>query len=161
MTDNGDREMVPLNGRSLPHGFSDDVVQRALTYSMLTGSVAQGWRMLRREMEREGAEVIPTYTGIWDWVRASEECYRAVGGGNKREMVAISEDAARSWGERMLESAESDKLAPTQVGINYGIAMQRRTDWERSGQAGNIMALQLNVSTGGKDADNPWSKDKD
>ena len=135
--------LVPTNGKNLSYGYSPDVVARALAHCMSTKSVALAWRQLRDEMEASGESPIPTYRSLWYWVKEDEECFQAVAGANKREMVAISEDAVRVWGERMIEAAETPNLKPTETGINYGISQQRRTEWDRV-QGSPLVAVQVN-----------------
>lgn len=145
MSDDGDKELVPINGNSLPHGFSDSTVKRAITLMLGCRSVAQAHRLLRIELEAQDRPV-PVYETLWLWARQSEECYQALTSESKRELVAISTDAARAWGANMIELADSEAgIKPTEVGINYGIAMQRRTDWENAGRGSSVtVPIQIN-----------------
>ena len=137
-------ELVPLNGKHLPYGFPDSVVKRALMYCQESQSVALGWRRLKAELEI-GKMPVPTYQTIWAWARESEECYEAVIGPKKREMVALSSEVASEAAQRMLEALP--KLHDSQLPVAYGIAMQRRTDWDKVGQAGPQVAVQFNLRT--------------
>ena len=156
MPDN--KELVPLNGKHLPYGFPEPIVQRALMYCLESKSVAIGHRRLKHELEGWGLPV-PDYHSVWLWAKQSEECYQAVTGDRKREMIALASDAASAASERFLRALPG--LSDSQLPVAYGIAMQRRTDWERAGQVGTVIPIQLNVSAGGQAEANPWSKDKD
>jgi hypothetical protein len=142
------KDVVPLNGKHLPYGFPDGVVKRALLFVHESGSVALGWRRLRAELEQGGMPV-PDYHSVWNWVRDDAECFNAVTGPKKREMVAISEDVARLTAERLIQAIPN--LSDGQAAVPYGIAMQKRTDWERSQGAGNadrdLLYLRVIVRT--------------
>lgn len=159
MPNNGDKELVPLNGKHLPYGFPDSVVKQALIYCRESESVALGWRRLTALLESGGMKHIPGYQRVWEWVKEDKECYDAVLSPNKRKMVAISEDVAEIAAERFIQALPN--LSDSQAAVPYGIAMQKRTEWERVGQPGTVIPIQLNVSAGGQAAANPWSKDKD
>lgn len=142
---------VVLGGRGLPHGYPFDVVGLALVCCLETRSVAEGHRKLRRELEVHG-QAAPDVRTVLNWVRASEQCYSAVTGSDKREMVALASDAARSWALRSLEAADARNwdgkyaVSHRESAYHYGIAMQRRTDWDRVGQAGPSTAIQINIT---------------
>ena len=140
-------ELVPVNGKSLSYGFPDPVVQRALLFCMESKSVARAHRRLKAELEGWGT-VAPDYHTVWEWAKAHEECYQAVTGDRKREMLALSSDVASTYASRMLDAAPN--LHDSQIPVAYGIAMQRRTDWDKVGQAGAVAAVQINISAGGK-----------
>ena len=143
----GNGELVPLSGRHLPYGYPDSVVKRALTHCLESKGVAMGHRKLRAELELGGLPV-PDYHTVWDWVKASEECYLAVTGDNKREMVALASDVASEAAGRMIQALPG--LSDGQMPVAYGIAMQRRTDWDKVGQPGAVAAVQVNITSGGK-----------
>lgn len=139
----GNGDVVPQNGKHLPYGFPDSVVKRALVYCQESESVALGHRRLRAELELGGMPC-PEYETVWMWVKQSKECYEAVTGPKKREMVAISEDVASEAAGRMIRALPG--LSDSQIPVAYGIAMQRRTDWDKVGQAGNVQAVQINIT---------------
>lgn len=147
MSDNGDKELVPLNGKHLPYGFPDSVVKRALVYCQESESVALGHRRLRAELELGGMPC-PEYETVWLWCKQDKECYEAVTGPRKREMVALSSEVASEAAGRMIQALP--RLSDSQIPVAYGIAMQRRTDWDKVGQAGSVQAVQFNVTVGGK-----------
>lgn len=136
-------EVVPQNGKHLPYGFPDEVVKRALMYCQESASVALGWRRLGAELELGGMPV-PTYQTVWAWAREDKECYEAVLGPKKREMVALSSEVASEAAQRMIQALPG--LSDSQMPVAYGIAMQRRTDWDKTDQAGNVQAIQINIT---------------
>ena len=136
-------ELVPANGKHLPYGFPEPIVQRALMYCLESKSVAIGHRRLKHELEGWGLPV-PDYHSVWLWSRQSEECYQAVTSDKKRDMVALSSDVAETYASRMLDAAPN--LHDSQIPVAYGIAMQRRTDWDKTGQAGPSTAIQINIT---------------
>ena len=137
-----DKSLVPKNGKYLPYGFPDSVVRQALLYCKESESVALGWRKLRAEME-SGDMPVPDYHTVWQWTRDDEECYQAVTGPKKREMIAISEDVAVLAAERFMQAIPN--LSDGQTAVPYGIAMQKRTEWDRVAGPGNIQAIQINI----------------
>ena len=163
MPDNGDKELVVRRrGTNGPNGgrpvvYPDETVRRALVYMQETGSPGSALHMLERELP---VEQVPSYTTLWDWARAHKDVIVAIRETEKkRDMVRMADDAASDATGRMIQALPN--LSDSQIPVAYGIAMQRRTDWERAGQAGTVIPIQLNVSTGGQDRANPWSKDKD
>lgn len=157
VTDNGDKELVPLDGRSLPHGFPDDVVSRAIQLMWECPSVYLAWCQLEREMLAAEKDVlVPAYDTLLMWARQQEDVIPAIHGDRKRDMVVVSSDAAMEWGKRSLEAAQARdekgryEVSHRESAYHYGIAMQRRTDWDKTGQVGQVQAVQFNVTVGGK-----------
>lgn len=140
-------DVVPVNGKHLPYGFPEPIVQRALMYCLESKSVAIGHRRLKHELEGWGLPC-PDYHSVWNWAKQSEECLQAVTGDRKREMVALASDVASAASERFLGALPS--LSDSQMPVAYGIAMQRRTDWDKVGQPGTVQAVQINITSGGK-----------
>ena len=143
----GNGEMVHQNGKHLPYGFPDSVVKRALVYCQESESVALGHRRLRAEFEAWGLPC-PEYETMWLWAKQDKECYDAVTGDKKRDMVALSSEVAQEAAGRMIRALPG--LSDSQIPVAYGIAMQRRTDWDKVGQAGAVQAVQINITSGGK-----------
>lgn len=156
--DNGDKELVPLNGKHLPYGFPDSVVKQALIYCRESESVALGWRRLKAELEL-GGMIVPDYHTVWQWARADEECYTAVTGSKKREYVSMCADVTELTTERLIKALPG--LSDSQMPIVWGIAEDKLQGWHKVGQPGTVIPIQLNVSAGGQAEANPWSKDKD
>ena len=136
-------ELVPQNGKHLPYGFPEPIVQRALMYCLESKSVAIGHRRLKHELEGWGLPA-PEYETVWLWTKQSEECLEAVTGDRKREMVALASDVASAASQRMIKALPG--LSDSQLPVAYGIAMQRRTDWDKTGQAGPQTAIQINIT---------------
>lgn len=136
-------ELVHQNGKHLPYGFPDSVIKRALMYCQESESVALGWRRLRAELEL-GSLPCPEYETVWQWCKNDKECYEAVTGDKKRDMVALSSEVAQEAAGRMIRALPG--LHDSQIPVAYGIAMQRRTDWDKVGQAGPSTAIQINIT---------------
>ena len=137
------KELVPVNGHR-PRLYKDETVARALVLAMETSSILHAHSLLAVEMKAQGMSV-PDYSTVTRWVQADKDVMANMQGQEKRNMVALSSDVAQAMGERMIDTA--DQLSPSQMPVAYGIAMQRRTDWERPGGAGNTMAVQFNLVT--------------
>ena len=137
-----------------PRIFDDEVVTRAVELVIGCGSIHQAHRMLEEEL-RETGQRVPCFESVRSWANQSKEAMELVHADNKREMVAIASDAARAWGQRAIEAAVALKedgsyvVPHGQVMVPYGIAMQRRTDWESTGNKGNQMNVQFNLVTRG------------
>jgi hypothetical protein len=135
-----------------PRIFDDSVIERAVELVIGSGSIHQAHRDLVKEMEAQGLRV-PGYEAVRSWANKSKEAMELVHADNKIEMVAIASDAARAWGQRAVEAAVALKedgsyvVSHGQVMVPYGIAMQRRTDWENVGSKANQMNVQFNLVT--------------
>ena len=135
-----------------PRTFDDATVERAVELVIATSSIARAHHTLEEEMEAVGREA-PGYESVRFWANKSKEAMELVHTDNKKEMVAIASDAARAWGQRAVEAAVAVKedgsyaVPHGQVMVPYGIAMQRRTDWENTGSKGNQMNVQFNLVT--------------
>lgn len=146
--DVADRAIEPVNGRNLPDGFPKWVRDRALLLCETTGSVAAAQRQLAAEMVDSGLPA-PSYKGMWIWARQYKDVISLLSKDRKEEMVATATDVAAEAAGCFLEALP--KLSPSQMPVAYGIAMQRRTDWESAGNKGNQLNVQFNlVSHDGK-----------
>ena len=134
------RAIKSVNGRNLPAGFPDGVVQRSLTLMMETGSVRQALAILQREYDP-----CPAYPTLWMWAHESEQCLEAVRSDKKRDVVAIYADASMAFGERMVGVA--DRLPDSQVAVPAGIVTQRYTELIRPVGGGNQLNVQFNLVT--------------
>ncbi len=150
---NGNGDMVPVTGRHLSRGFPDDVVQRALVLMLETENIPQAQRQLEREMVAEnGDALVPAYDTLVMWARQSKDVITAIHADRKRDMVLVSSDAAMAWGVRSLEASQARdekgryEVSHRESAYHYGIAMQRRTDWDKVGQAGPTMNVQFNIT---------------
>ena len=159
MPDNGDKELVPLNGRHLPHGFPKDVVQRGLELMLESGSIHQAQLRLGAELRvRDERAICPGWSTLLDWARENKDVIARIHADRKRDMVALGYDASMASGQRML--AAIPNLPDSQIAVPHGIVWQRQTELIKEGPA-VVQAIQLNVSAGGQAEANPWSKDKD
>ncbi len=135
-------DIEPVNGHNLPGGFPKWVRDRALLLCETTGSIAAAQRQLATEME--GSDLpVPSYKGMWIWARQAKDVIALMSKDRKEEMVATATDVAAEAAEYFLEAMP--KLSPSQMPVAYGIAMQRRTDWESSGSKGNQLNVQFNL----------------
>ena len=123
-----------------PRIFDDEVVTRALSLMLSTNSVRQAHEILKEEMDEP-----PAYKTLTQWGRTNTEVVEALHRSRKDQMVAVASDVAEAYAERMLEVV--DELSPSQIPVAYGISMQRRTDWESTGNKGNQMNVQFNLVT--------------
>ena len=138
-------ELVP-NGRHLPHGFPDDVVQRALELMLESGSIHLAQQQLEREMVQEDkTAVVPAWSTMCEWARADDDVISQIHRDRKRDMVALGFDASIASGQRML--AALPNLPDSQIAVPHGIIWQRQTDLLKDGAA-NVQAIQINVTDG-------------
>lgn len=135
-----------------PRIFDDALVTRAVELVIASGSIAQAHHTLEEELTAAG-QPVPGYETVRSWANQSKEAMELVYADTKREMLAIASDAARAWGQRAVEAAVALKedgsyaVPHGQVMVPYGIAMQRRTDWESTGNKGNQLNVQFNLVT--------------
>ena len=138
---------APKDGNQLPGGFPDHIKERAIELVLISGSVAQAHDQLIAELVDSGMPC-PNYKTLWAWARHNQDVIDHLRPERKAEMVAMASDAAAGATERMLEALP--KLSDSQIPVAYGIAMQRRTDWESAGSKGNQLNVQFNLTSGGK-----------
>lgn len=135
-----------------PRIFDDEVVGRAIELVIANGSIHQAHQALEEELTAAGKRV-PGYESVRSWANQSKEALEVINTETKTEMIVLATDAARAWGQRALEAAVALKedgsyvVPHGQVMVPYGIAMQRRTDWENTGNKGNQMNVQFNLVT--------------
>ncbi len=140
----GNGELVHQNGRHLPHGFSDDVVQRGLELMQESGSIHLAQLELARELANEdGDAVIPAWSTMCEWARAHKDVISRIHADRKRDMVALGFDASMASGQRMLEVLPN--LPASQIAVPHGIVWQRQTDLLRD-QVGPSTAIQINIT---------------
>jgi hypothetical protein len=135
-----------------PRIFDNEVRTRALALVIGSGSIHQAYCVLKEELEAEGRRP-PAYNTLQVWAQQSKEAMEIVHADTKQEMIAIASDAVRAWGQRALEAAIALKedgsyaVPHGQVMVPYGISMQRRSEWENTGNKGNQMNVQFNLVT--------------
>ena len=144
----GNKELVPLNGRHLPHGFPDGVVQRGLELMLESASIHQAQLQLGREMLAEDKEaVVPAWSTLMEWARTDKDVIARIHSDRKRDMVALGFDACMASGERMLGALPN--LPDSQIAVPHGIIWDKQTALIKEGPA-NIQAVQVIFSSGGK-----------
>lgn len=137
-------ELVPTNGRHLPHGFSDEVVQRSLELILESGSIHLAQLALERELRAEDKDaIVPAWSTLCEWARAHEDVISHVHRDRKRDMVALGFDASMASGQRMLQALPN--LPDSQIAVPHGIIWQRQTDLLKDGPA-NVQAIQINIT---------------
>ena len=145
MSDNADK---PVPYRQLLRDFPQSTYKRALSLIEETGNIALAHRQLKAELEAEGAKV-PSYPALWLWARQHKELIDQVRADKREEIIAISGEVAIAAAERMLGALET--ISDSQAAVSYGIAMQRHTEWERTGKSSAPMvALQFNWTKRGE-----------
>jgi hypothetical protein len=136
--------LVPLPLNVLGPSHSPETVTRALTLVEEHGGVYRGYKALAAEFEARGIRG-PAYSTIWKWVSEREEVISRIDTHEKRKMSAISGEVAVDAAERMLEALPN--LSDSQIPVAYGIAMQKRTEWENAGSKVPAVAVQFNLVT--------------
>ena len=140
-----DKDVVPLNGRHLPHGFPDDVVQRGLVLMQETLSVHTAQLQLEAELKAGNPEALtPAWDTMLGWAREHKDVIQGIHGDRKRDMVALGFDASMASGQRMLKVLPN--LPDSQVAVPHGIVWQRQTDLLKD-QAGPTLNVQFNLRT--------------
>ncbi len=124
--------------------YPREIVERALTLMEECRSVYAATRALNEEMAEKGLKG-PGYTAMWRWAQEKDTLLERLQGGRKEQLVAIASEVASEAAGRMLEALP--KLSDSQIPVAYGIAMQRRTDWEKTSTQGNQMNVQFNLVT--------------
>lgn len=137
-------DLVPQNGRHLPHGFSREIVQRGLELMLESASVHQAQLQLEVELKAEdGDAVTPAWETMLGWAKQDKDVIAVIHGDRKRDMVALGFDASMASGKRML--AALPNLPDSQIAVPHGIVWQRQTDLLRD-QVGPSTAIQINIT---------------
>lgn len=134
---------VPRDGRG-PPCYPKEIVERALTLMEEHRSVYGAYTALKAEMAEDGF-LGPGYTAMWRWAQERETLLDRLQVSRKDQLVAVASEVAAEAAGRMLEALP--KLSDSQIPVAYGIAMQRRTDWEKTASSGNQMNVQFNLVT--------------
>lgn len=140
----------PNGGR--PARYPDSTVTRALELMWDTRSIAGAHRLLEAELAAKD-ELVPALPTLLDWAREHQEVTQHIQADRKRDMVALSTEAASAWAGRMVAAATNKKedgsyaVTDGQVGVNYGISMDKRIAWENAGNKAPPVAVQFNLVT--------------
>lgn len=137
-------ELKPVLFDRMYPSYPREIVERALTLMEECGSVHAAGQALKEEMAAEKLKA-PGYSTLWRWARERDTLLERLHGGRKDQLVAVASEVATEAAGRMLEALP--KLSDSQIPVAYGIAMQRRTDWENTGSKQNQMNVQFNLVT--------------
>lgn len=124
--------------------YPREIVERALELMDICGTVHAAHVALKAEMAEKGMKG-PSYNALWRWAQEKDTLLERLQGGRKEQLVAVASEVAMRASERMLTAL--DGISDSQVPVAYGIAMQRRTDWEKANSQGNQMNVQFNLVT--------------
>ncbi len=142
----GNRSVVPLAFHHFPRDYDQETYHRALTLIEETGNIARAHRTLKAELEAKG-KPLPSYDTLWRWAEKSKDLLDKVRADKREEIVAVSGEVALAMADALLESGY-ETINPSQLAILYGIAMQRRTEWDKTGnKSGNPVNVQFNFYT--------------
>jgi hypothetical protein len=137
-------ELKPVPLDRMHPSYPKEIVQRALELMGEHRSVHAAQVALKEEMADKGL-VGPSYNALWRWAQEKDTLLERLQGGRKDQLVAVASEVALKASERMLTAL--DGISDSQVPVAYGIAMQKRTEWENTGSKGNQMNVQFNWVT--------------
>ena len=136
--------LVPVNGRHLPHGFSDEVVQRSLELILESGSIHLAQLQLEQELRAQDKDVVvPAWSTLCEWARAHEDVISHVHRDRKRDLMALGFDACMVSGQRMLKALP--ELSDSQVAVPHGIVWDKQIALLKDGSAPQT-AIQINIT---------------
>jgi len=124
--------------------YSKEIVERALELMAEHSSVHAAQQALAEELGKEGLTG-PSYNAMWSWAKGKDTLLERLTANRKDQLVAVASDVALKAAQRMLEALP--KLSDSQIPVAYGIAMQRRADWENTGNKANQLNVQFNLVT--------------
>jgi hypothetical protein len=137
-------ELRPVLFDRMYPSYPREIVERALELMEAHGTVHGAHVALKAEMAEKELKG-PSYNALWRWAQEKETLLERLQGGRKEQLVAVASDVAMRASERMLTAL--DGISDSQVPVAYGIAMQRRTDWEKANSSSNQMNVQFNLVT--------------
>ncbi len=151
MSDNG-RDNKPVPYHHPVRGFDHETYQRALELMEETGNVARAWRRdLRAELAPLDKPVPSAHDTLWLWAKKQDDLITRIRADKREEIIAISGEVAIATAEGFLETYSD--LYPYQRALVYGIAMDKRTNWESAGKKANMLNVQFNLVTRGQEPD--------
>lgn len=133
---------IPRDGR-VP-SYPKEIVERALELMEECRSVHAATIALNSELAEKGYEG-PGYSTLWRWAQERETLLDRLQVSRKDQLITVASEVALRASERMLTAL--DGISDSQVPVAYGIAMQKRTEWENTGNKGNQMNVQFNLVT--------------
>ncbi len=137
-------ELVPMQLEGRAPTYPKKVVERALTLMEECRSVHAATIALNEELATEGFTG-PGYSTMWRWAQERETLLDRLQVSRKDQLITVASEVALKASERMLTAL--DGISDSQVPVAYGIAMQKRTEWENSGKGQNQMNVQFNLVT--------------
>lgn len=143
----GNGKISPGRYHHFPRDFDQETYRRALELIEESVNVARAHRALRVELEAKGKPV-PSYATCYQWAAKSKGLLEKLRADKTEEIIAVSGEVALAMSDALLESGY-EAVSPSQLAILYGIAMQRRTEWDKTGhKSGNPVNVQFNFYTG-------------
>ena len=142
----GNGKITPGRYHHFPRDFDQETYRRALELIEESVNVARAHRALRVELEAKGKPV-PSYATCYQWAAKSKGLLEKLRADKTEEIIAVSGEVALAMSDALLESGY-EAVSPSQLAILYGIAMQRRTEWDKTGnKSGNLVNVQFNFYT--------------
>ena len=142
----GNGKITPGRYHHFPRDFDQETYRRALELIEESVNVARAHRALRVELEAKGKPV-PSYATCYQWAAKSKGLLEKLRADKTEEIIAVSGEVALAMSDALLESGY-EAISPSQLAILYGIAMQRRSEWDKTGnKAGNAVNVQFNFYT--------------
>ncbi len=139
-------KITPGRYHHFPRDFDQDTYRRALELIEESVNVARAHRALKAELELKGKPV-PSYATCYQWAAKSKDLLDKLREDKREEIIAISGEVALAMSDALLESGY-EAISPSQLAILYGIAMQRRTEWDKAGgSGGTLVNVQFNLVT--------------
>ena len=136
-------KIIPGRYHHFPRDFDQETYRRALELIEESVNVARAHRALRVELEAKGKPV-PSYATCYQWAAKSKGLLERLQADKTQEIIAVSGEVALAMSDALLESGYA-AISPSQLAILYGIAMQRRTEWDKTGnKSGNPVNVQFN-----------------
>ena len=126
-----------------PRDFDQETYRRALELIEEYVNVARAHRVLKVELEAKDKPV-PSYATCYQWAAKSKGLLEKLRADKTEEIIAVSGEVALAMSDALLESGY-EAISPSQLAILYGIAMQRRTEWDKTGHGtGKQVNVQFN-----------------
>lgn len=133
--------LVPIPRVNHAPTYPIEIVERAYELMDEHRSVHQAQIALSAELGEKGLKG-PTYSCLWHWAGEREEILKSLQADRKEQLIAVTGEVAMKSAERMLTAL--DGISDSQAGVYYGIAMDKRTNWENTGNKGNQFNVQFN-----------------